>query len=141
MKKLILLSSAFIILLCANSFSQSTLHLENHTNCDIVVAIDSYDMNTCSYNGSTLVSVPPNSSVPLNSLSATSEWVIARFTPKSCYPNNFAPIEADGLNNCLPCPSFGFQSQVNYSQCPNCAPFQAIWNTYCGSNNPHLHFI
>jgi hypothetical protein len=141
MKKITTLILIFTCFAMAGSFSQTILQIENGTNCTVLVQLYSYDLNTCTNNGFQSVTVPPGASIPVNSLNSNSEWVLAEIQNDPCKSsgNYGIGIEADGLNGCLPCPSFGYPSQLNYNYCPNCQPFKALWNTYCGSNNPHLH--
>lgn len=142
MKKVITLICVFACIMLAKSFSQSILQIENGTNCTITVHLYSYDLNTCSNNGVQTVSVAPGASIPVNSVNSNSEWLLAEIynDPCSASGNYGVGIEADGLNGCIPCSSFGYPSALYYNYCPNCQPFKALWNTYCGSNNPHLHF-
>jgi len=141
MKKVFVLIFAFVCAIQSTSFAQSTLQIENGTNCPITLHLVSYDINSCNYDGFTTVTVNPGQSLAVPS-APNIEYLQAEFYNDPCSANgNYGVgLESDGLNGaCYPCPSFGHPSAVYYNYCPNCQPFKAVWNAYCGTNNPHIH--
>jgi len=142
MKKVFVLIFAFVCAIQSTSFAQSILQIENGTDCTVIVHLQSYDINTCSYNGNETVEVEPGVSVGVQSINADSEWLNAEIYNDPCDAdgNYGVGIESDGLNGaCYNCPSFGYPSSLLYNYCPNCEQFNVLWNAYCESNNPHLH--